>query len=346
MNAHEVIMNRCLDLASLGKGRVAPNPMVGCVLVKNGHIIGEGFHQKYGEAHAEVNAIRSVKNQADLKDATIYVSLEPCSHFGKTPPCADLIIQSGIPRVVIAQRDPNPKVAGNGIKKLKEAGIEVIEDILKTEARELNRRFLTYHEKKRPYLILKWAMTADGYMDTVNKTNKRGVFWISSPETKKMVHKWRSEEDAIMIGKKTLEVDNPSLDTRDYFGSDPLRVILSGTGDFDMSNNVFSDGKKTLIIGEHNLSSDTESVEMVKPNFEDFIGSTLSALYKRKISSVLVEGGAFTLQRYLESRIWDEARIIQSNHTLGGGLSAPQIPFQPDRIENFGRDRIYYYRNK
>lgn len=339
-------MHRCLQLASKGMGNVAPNPMVGCVLVKDDRIIGEGFHRVYGEPHAEVNAIRSAKDQNDLKSSTLYVSLEPCSHHGKTPPCADLIINSGIPRVVIAQKDPNPLVAGNGIKMLRNAGVEVMEGVLEAEAKELNRRFNVFHEKKRPYIILKWAMTADGYMDSVNKTEKRGVFWISSPETKKLVHKWRAEEDAIMIGKKTLEVDNPSLDTRDYYGSDPLRIILSGKGQIDVTSKVFNDGKKTLIIGDHNINFQSDSVEMVVPNFDDFIGSTLQELYNRKVMSVIVEGGAYTLQRYLESRIWDEARVIQSNTALGGGLSAPQISFQPKSVAQFSKDRIYYYRNR
>ncbi|MEM9052853.1 MAG: bifunctional diaminohydroxyphosphoribosylaminopyrimidine deaminase/5-amino-6-(5-phosphoribosylamino)uracil reductase RibD [Bacteroidota bacterium] len=346
MENHKLYMKRCLELASMGMGNVAPNPMVGCVLVKDGKIIGEGYHRVYGEPHAEVNAIRSVKDPNEFKDSTIYVSLEPCSHYGKTPPCADLIINSRIPRVVIAQKDPNPLVAGNGIKKLREAGIEVIEGVLETEAKEINRRFNVFHQEKRPFIILKWAMTADGYMDTVHKTENRGVFWISSPETKKLVHKWRAEEDAIMIGKKTLEVDNPSLDTRDYFGSDPLRVILSGKGELDNTSKVFNDKKKTLVIGDHNINFDSDLVEMAAPNFDDFIGSTLKELYDRKIMSVIVEGGAFTLQRHLESRIWDEARVIQSNNTLGGGLSAPQISFQPETVSQFGRDRIYYYRNR
>jgi diaminohydroxyphosphoribosylaminopyrimidine deaminase/5-amino-6-(5-phosphoribosylamino)uracil reductase len=320
--------------------------MVGCVIVADGKIIGEGFHRAYGEAHAEVNAINSVKDRALLAQSTIYVSLEPCSHYGKTPPCADLIISAGIRRVVLAQRDPNPKVAGTGVEKLKDAGCEVIEGVLEEEAKELNRRFQVFHEEKRPYVILKWAMTADGYMDTARREQSKGIFWISSPETKKLVHKWRSEESGIMIGKKTLEVDNPSLDTRDYYGCDPLRIVLTGNGELDFTRTILSDGKKTLIIGDHDVTLEDDNLEIITPVGDDFIDSTLEALYERNVLSVIIEGGAFTLQRYLESRIWDEARIIQSNNVLAGGLPAPQIPQLPESIHSFGRDRIYYYRNK
>ncbi|HKL39773.1 MAG TPA: bifunctional diaminohydroxyphosphoribosylaminopyrimidine deaminase/5-amino-6-(5-phosphoribosylamino)uracil reductase RibD, partial [Cryomorphaceae bacterium] len=283
-------MERCLKLAQNGFGRVAPNPMVGCVIVKNDVIIGEGFHRAFGEAHAEVNAINSVKNSDDLKQSTLYVSLEPCSHQGKTPPCADLIIQSGIPRVVIAQSDPNPAVSGKGIEKLSEAGIAITTGVLEESAKELNRRFRTFHEKKRPYIILKWAMTADGYMDSVRKADKQGIFWISSPETKKLVHKWRSEEGAILIGKRTLEVDDPSLDTRDYFGKNPLRVVLVGEKELSRNRRLLTDGNPTLIIGKHQDGFENEAVEFELPPGEDLAEAALTSLYERNINSVIIEG--------------------------------------------------------
>lgn len=339
-------MRRCVELAQKGFGRVAPNPMVGSVIVKNDTIIGEGFHQSYGKPHAEVNAIESVKSSADLKVATIYVSLEPCSHQGKTPPCADLIIESGIPKVVIAQSDPNPEVAGKGIEKLRSAGIKVITGILEEEAQELNKRFRTFHEKKRPYIILKWAMTADGYMDSVRPEEKEGIVWISSPETKKLVHKWRAEEGAILIGKRTLEVDDPSLDTRDYFGNNPMRVVLAGDKPLSRNRKLLTDGKPTLIIGKHQEGFDHEAVEFAIPEGDDLGEAAMTALYERNINSVIVEGGAFTIQRLLESRVWDEARIIQSNLTLGGGLEAPKIPLEHSKFYSFGRDKVFLYRKK
>lgn len=339
-------MQRCLDLAKNGLGRVAPNPMVGCVIVKNDAIIGEGFHQSYGEAHAEVNAIKSVKNLVDLKEATLYVSLEPCSHHGKTPPCADLIIDSGIPKVVIAQTDPNPKVAGKGMEKLREAGVEVTMGMLEEKAKELNRRFRTFHEEKRPYVVLKWAMSADGYMDSVRPEDKNGILWISSPETKKLVHKWRAEEGAILIGKRTLEVDDPSLDTRDYFGNDPLRVVLAGDKDLSLGRRLLTDGKPTLIIGKQRRGFKNGAVEFAEPQGDDLAEAALSALYKRNINSVIIEGGAYTLQHFLKTRIWDEARIIQSTRTLGGGLEAPQIPQEHSEFYSYGHDKVFLYRNK
>ena len=339
-------MQRCLNLAENGLGRVAPNPMVGCVIVKKDVIIGEGFHRSYGEAHAEVNAINSVKNRLDLEEATLYVSLEPCSHHGKTPPCADLILESKIPRVVIAQTDPNPKVAGSGIKKLREAGIEVSVGVLEEKAKELNRRFRTFHEKKRPHIILKWAVTADGYMDSVRPADKKGIFWISSPESKKLVHKWRAEEGAILIGKRTLEVDDPSLDTRDYFGKDPLRVVLVGDKELNPNRRILNDGKPTLIIGKKRGGYDSNYVEFSPPHCEDLAESALEALHERNINSVIIEGGAYTLQHFLETRIWDEARIIQSTRTLGGGLEAPKIPQAHSASYSFGTDNVFLYRNK
>lgn len=339
-------MRRCLKLAETGLGRVAPNPMVGSVLTKGNRVIGEGFHAEYGKPHAEVNAIHSVCSPQELRESTLYVNLEPCAHYGKTPPCADLIIESKIPRVVIAQQDPNPQVAGRGIQKLREAGIDVITGILEDEALELNRRFNTFHEKKRPYIILKWAMSADGYMDTVRKEAKNGIFWISSPETKKLVHKWRAEEGAILIGKKTLEVDDPSLDTRAYFGQDPLRVVLVGDKTLSPQRKLLTDGRKTLIIGHKQETIESTAVEFFDTDLHDLSEAALVALFQRGINSVIIEGGAFTLQHLLRERLWDEARIIESGITLGGGLEAPKIPMKHTEVYPYGRDRVFYYRNK
>lgn len=314
----EKYMQRCLQLAKLGLGSVQPNPMVGAVIVSNGNIIGEGYHHKYGEAHAEVNAINSVKDKSSLRDSTIYVSLEPCSHYGKTPPCADAIIRYGIPRVVIGTVDYNHKVNGSGIQKLKNAGIEVVEHVCENDCQELNKRFFTYHRYKRPYVILKWAQTADGFMDVNRSDGQPHSYWITNAALKVLVHKWRSEEDAILVGYNTMVNDQPQLTTRLYPGKNPQRFVMQRTQDV-----VFP-------ISYTPVSLDVEEC--------------LQTLYEQQIQSVIVEGGRKTLDRFIQSGLWDEARILIGNQTWGSGIPAPKLDIEPVETLHIDNNRLSYVR--
>jgi diaminohydroxyphosphoribosylaminopyrimidine deaminase/5-amino-6-(5-phosphoribosylamino)uracil reductase len=338
-------MRRCIELAAKGTGHVAPNPMVGCVIVKDGSIIAEGYHIAFGGPHAEVNALKKVPESTALEDATLYVNLEPCSHYGKTPPCASLIVSRKLGKVVIAQRDPNPQVSGRGVQIIKDAGIEVIEGVLEAEARELNRRFLTFHEKNRPYIILKWAQSADGFMDRDRSTlNEAGVNWISHPETKKLVHKWRSEEAAILVGSRTIINDDPALTTREYAGKSPQRIVLSQSGKLPAQASILNDGRGVWIYGTKEEKASNE-VEWIRVADENFLAEVLNDLKKREISSVFVEGGKHTLETFLKAGLWDEIRVIQSENNLGAGLRAPKLELEPSRSYAYGQDLIHEYRN-
>ena len=297
----EIFMRRCLELAANGLGSVQPNPMVGAVITVDGRIIGEGWHQKYGEAHAEINALRSVKQPELLSQATLYVNLEPCSHFGKTPPCCDALIRHHIPRVVIGTVDSNPKVSGEGIRRMREAGIEVTTGVLADDCRRLNKRFFTFHEQHRPYIILKWAQTLDGFMDIDRRDGNTHSYWISNQELKVMSHRWRSEEDAILIGYNTLQNDHPQLTTREYTGKNPQRFVMARKG--------------TALPDGYNLLAD---------NVKD----ALQQLYEKDIQSVIVEGGRKTLDKFIQSGLWDEARILTGNKTFGTGLPAPVLQME------------------
>lgn len=337
---HEYYMQRCLVLAKRGMGKVSPNPMVGAVIVKDDKIIGEGYHQNFGGPHAEVHAIDVVSNKRDLREATIYVSLEPCAHHGKTPPCANLIVEHGIPKVVVAQRDPNPKVAGGGIAILKEAGIEVVEGVLENEARHLNRRFLTFQEKKRPYIILKWAQSADGIMDLPRGENSAtGVNWISHPNTKKLVHQWRADEDAIAVGANTIRNDNPSLTVREVFGKNPFRIVISRDGVLPLGSTVLGDEEPTIVFNTKKNKSDG-ACEWIKLEAEHFLQQIMSKLFDLDIASVFIEGGKHTLESFIQANLWDEARIIQSQKELGNGLAAPILPPGKTESSHFGNDTI------
>ncbi len=340
-------MHRALELAKRGFGNVAPNPMVGCVIVHNDSIIGEGWHQQFGQAHAEVNAINSVINQELLAQSTLYVTLEPCSHFGKTPPCADLIITKNIPKVVIASIDPNPKVSGKGIEKLKTAGIEVISGILDAEAKFINRRFNTFHQKKRPYIILKWAQSADGFMDKQRSTNEAGSFAISSPEAHQLTHRWRTEEQAILIGKTTAINDQPLLTARLWPGKNPLRILIDPNLEVDLSNPIFNEDARTLVFNrlESRLIFNTERIQL---DFsQNVLENILSYLHYEGIQSVLVEGGRQTLDSFIESNLFDEIRRFTSLELkLDEGLKAPQIEMlalECYTIEN--KDFLEVFRN-
>ena len=316
----EVFMRRALELAELGRGTVSPNPLVGSVVVHDSKIIGEGWHKKFGEAHAEVNAINSVKDHGVLKKSTVYVNLEPCSHTGKTPPCVDMLISHRVQKVVIANLDSNPLVSGEGVRKLRSAGIEVISGILDKAGHELNKRFFTFIEKKRPYIILKWAETADGFLARENYESK----WISNEHSRQLTHKWRSEEDAILVGAKTAAHDNPQLNVRDWTGRNPVRIVADRFLKLSDKLHVF-DRKQTTIL--YNVLKHEEHPNLVLSRIdeENFIDNLITDLFKRNIQSVLVEGGATTLNLFIERGLWDEARIFQSPRVFEKGIPAPAI---------------------
>lgn len=338
-------MVRAIELAKLGMGQVAPNPMVGCVIVHQRKIIGEGYHHKYGGAHAEVNAVRSVRNQELLCDSTMYITLEPCSHFGKTPPCADLVVQMKIPRVVIGSMDPNEKVSGSGIERLKKAGCQVEVGMLEEECNRMNRRFLTFHQKHRPYIILKWAQTEDGFIDRERGETEFGQpTWITNDLSRIAVHKMRSDEAAILVGTKTALKDNPSLTVREWSGNHPLRMVLDRRGILPATSALLDQSTETLVFTE--ISMET------KPNLEyvtlRFDGKMLheinQILLKRGIQSLLVEGGKSLLESYLREGLWDEARIYIGNARFGSGIKSPETDWILDREEKLDDSlmRIYY----
>ncbi len=343
MSIHEFFMQRCIDLARLGMGSVAPNPMVGCVIVHNGLIIGEGYHEKFGQAHAEVNAIRSVHNQELLTESTLYVSLEPCAHFGKTPPCSDLIIEKRISNVVIGTVDPFAQVAGLGIARMKKAGIEVELGVLEKECRELNRRFFTFHENKRPYVLLKWAQTLDGFIDT-DRTETQHPTWITNALSKRLVHKQRSEESAILIGTNTAEFDNPALTVREWTGNQPIRMVIDRTGRLDQKLHIF-DGKVPTWVFTEQVRPDVGNIQFIGLDFSrDILLQLLSALYERDILSVVVEGGSVLLNSFIQDELWDEAFVYTGNQFFGRGVSAPMISGETMAIEILDDCRLHVFR--
>jgi diaminohydroxyphosphoribosylaminopyrimidine deaminase/5-amino-6-(5-phosphoribosylamino)uracil reductase len=338
----KIYMQRCIDLARLGGVSVAPNPLVGAVIVLNDKIIGEGYHQLYGEAHAEVNAIAAVRDQSLLSQATIYVSLEPCAHHGKTPPCADLLVKHQFKRVVIGCRDSYHEVSGKGIERLKKAGIQVTVGVLEQACIELNKRFFTFHSKKRPYVILKWAQSKDGYIDQKLPDSERSVQWISSPETQALVHHWRSEEQAILVGRKTIENDNPSLTVREVTGQNPIRVIIDSQLKTSKDSTIFKDENETLIINRIK-SGKEKNVSYLQVN-EVNTQSILEVLWQQNITSVFIEGGSKTIQHFILDQLWDEARVIVGNQVFVSGTKAPSISKTPKHVLSFSTDSIYIYK--
>ena len=338
-------MVRAIELAKLGMGQVAPNPMVGCVIVHKGLIIGEGYHRKYGEAHAEVNAVRSVRNSELLCESTMYVTLEPCSHFGKTPPCADLIVQLQIPRVIVGSMDPNEKVSGRGIERLRAAGCEVVVGVLEEECNRMNRRFLTFHQKRRPYIILKWAQTEDGFIDRSREEAEFGQpTWITNDLSRIAVHKMRSDEAAILVGTKTALKDNPSLTVREWSGNHPLRMVLDRRGILPKTCALLDQSIETLVFTEEEMAS-KPNLEYVHINFDQkMLNKINEILVKRGIQSLLVEGGKSLLESYLREGLWDEARIYIGNKRFGSGVKAPETDWVLDREEALDDSlmRIYY----
>jgi len=337
-------MSRCLQLAELGVGYVAPNPMVGAVLVCDDVIIGEGYHRRYGEAHAEPNAINSVKDKALLEKSTLYVSLEPCSHYGKTPPCANLIVESKIPRVFIGTLDPNPKVAGRGVELMRNAGIEVVVGVLEDECRELNKRFFIFQEEKRPYVLLKWAQTKDGFIDYKRSDISEKPLLISNNITMQLTHKMRSENQSILVGANTVLLDNPSLTVRNWIGKSPIRVAIDRQGRIPDNFNLMDGTIQTLVFTE-NLKPNKPNLEFIQIDFDsENLKMVLRKLYERNIHSVMVEGGASILNSFIDAGIWDEANIEISPVVLTDGVKAPVINGQEISRKTFDNHHWLFYK--
>ncbi|HEY1039686.1 MAG TPA: bifunctional diaminohydroxyphosphoribosylaminopyrimidine deaminase/5-amino-6-(5-phosphoribosylamino)uracil reductase RibD [Bacteroidia bacterium] len=341
MVVHEKYMRRCFELAEQGRGQVAPNPMVGSVIVQNDKIIGEGYHQKYGDAHAEVNAIKSFPQDHDFSDCTIYVNLEPCSHYGKTPPCSDLIISKKFKTVVVCNLDSNPLVAGKGLEKLKNEGIEVISGILEKEGRELNKRFFLFHEKQRPYIILKWAQTKDGFISKLPLPKDKQENWITSAESKKLVHTWRAQEQAILVGTTTVIVDDPELTTRLVEGKDPVRIVIDQELKIPSGAKIFS-GRGQCIVYTSKKVNGANNIKYRHVAFDEhFIENLLADLHSLNIQSMIVEGGTHTLKDFIAKDLWDEARIFVADKVFENGIKAPVFDLSKSEKQVSGSDELY-----
>ena len=313
MKIHEKYIKRCIEIAKNGLGSTRPNPMVGCVIVHHEKIIAEGFTSPYGGPHAEVNAIHSVADKSKLKASTLYVTLEPCSHFGKTPPCTNLINEHHIPKVVIGTLDTNIKVTGKGVDILKNAGCEVIVGILDNECKSHHKRFFTFHNKQRPYIILKWAETKDGFLAPKSKNSRKPV-WITNDISRQLVHKWRAEEHAVLVGTKTVLDDNPSLTVRDWTGQNPIRIVLDRDHKLPKDCKVFDNEAETIVISKNDIDFNKKPASQI-----------CSFLLNRNIQSVIIEGGRKTLQMFIDEGLWDEARVFTGSIAFGGGVSAPNF---------------------
>tara|TARA_B100001057_G_C22776292_1_gene921711 strand:- start:489 stop:1496 length:1008 start_codon:yes stop_codon:yes gene_type:complete len=331
----EKFMRRCIALAKKGLGFTYPNPLVGCVIVHQGKIISEGWHKKAGESHAEKEAIEKIKDKSILNKVTLYVNLEPCNHFGETPPCSDLIVKMNIPRVVIGTLDFNQKVYLKGIKKLKENGCEVITGILEKECRKLNCRFFTFHQKKRPYITLKWAESKDGFIAPKDQNEK---YWLSHPLSKQLVHQWRGQEQSIMIGINTALIDNPKLSLRHWYGKNPIAIVIDPKNKLPNESFLFKN-KKTNNL----LSITSKEINIKNEGFkkEDFI----SILYENKIQSVIIEGGLKTLVFFIKNNLWDEAKVFKTKVKLNNGLISPKLEQKEKSIISVGSDKLYTYIN-
>lgn len=320
MISDELFMQRAIELAHLGIGSVSPNPQVGCVIVHNGNIIGEGWHQRHGKAHAEVNAIDSVADKSLLSNSDVFVNLEPCAHFGKTPPCVDLLIKHQVKRVIIANKDPNPLVCGKGIQKLREAKIDVVTGVCEKEGSQLNRRFFTYINKKRPYIILKWAQTSDGFIAQENFDSK----WISNEQSRQLVHKWRAEEDAVLVGYNTAAQDNPHLTVRDWTGRNPVRIVIDKQLQLDPSIHLLDQTEKTICYN-FIKTEEVSSLTFVRLNSANWMQELLTDLHIRKIQSLIIEGGSKTLIEFIQAGLWDEARVFKADKFFEKGIPAPLL---------------------
>ncbi|AFJ90913.1 bifunctional diaminohydroxyphosphoribosylaminopyrimidine deaminase/5-amino-6-(5-phosphoribosylamino)uracil reductase RibD [Blattabacterium sp. (Blaberus giganteus)] len=338
MKYKEIFMKRAIQIAKNGLGLTSPNPMVGCVIERNGLVLSEGWHFKKGIYHAEFLAINNIKNKYLFLDCTLYVTLEPCVHFGETPPCVDFIIQKNIPRVVVGIQDPCDKVKGLGIKKLKKYGVEVIENVLIDRCRILNKRFFTFYKKKRPYIILKWAQSDDGFIYSENKKNN----WISGIYARQLNHKWRSEEDGILVGRKTVLKDNPKLNVRKWFGKNPIRIFFDQK--LNISNSHFIlDGSQHTIVFTEKYKKNLKNIEYIQISFgneKKIINQILNFLHKKKILSLIVEGGKDTLENFIKENIWDECRIFTCKRVLKSGLKAPEIKGTISKKINLDKDQL------
>ena len=335
----KTFIKRCIELAKKAEGKTYPNPLVGSIIVHNGKIIGEGYHEKEGENHAEINAINSVENIHLLKDSTIYVTLEPCSHFGKTPPCANKIVEIGFKKVVIGTLDSHEKVNGKGKELLENAGIEVVSGVLEEDCKDLNKRFFTFHQKKRPFIILKWAESADGFLDKDFKPTQ-----IGNPLTKQFVHTLRSEEHAILVGTNTALTDNPSLTTREISGRNPVRILI----DFDLkvpqNFKIYNEETETLVFNSLKDSQD-KHIKFIKIEKKNFLQNLMEKLYENNIQSVIIEGGSFTLKQFIEANLWDEAIVIKNeNLILENGTKAPEFDIEAYKTENFRDNILLFFR--
>ena len=345
MKINEKYIRRCIELARNGLGTTYPDPLVGSVIVYDGKIIGEGWHKKSGESHAEVNAVKAVKDKSLLKKATIYVSLEPCSHFGKTPPCCDLIIKNNIPNVVIGTVDPNVKVAGNGIKKLIEAGIHVTVGVLEEECNALNKRFFTFHKKKRPFIVLKWAESQDGFIAPTEKLEKKPV-WITNQYSRQLVHKWRTEEQAILVGTQTAIDDNPKLNARDWSGKNPIRLVIDQNNRIEKNNHIFDNQAVTIVFSKSIDTIKKENTIFEILDFEKNIAEQIvQILYQHQIQSVIIEGGRQTLQTFIDANLWDEARVFVGSIKFKEGTQAPTLAKNQFKKQSIGTDELTQTKN-
>ncbi|MCM5663787.1 bifunctional diaminohydroxyphosphoribosylaminopyrimidine deaminase/5-amino-6-(5-phosphoribosylamino)uracil reductase RibD [Galbibacter mesophilus] len=352
MKIHEIYIKRCIELAKNGLGNTYPNPMVGCVIVADGKIIGEGYTSPAGQNHAEVNAIQSVKDRSLLKKATIYVTLEPCSHYGKTPPCADLIIKNNIPNVVIGTLDPHDKVCGRGVQKLMEAGHHVTIGVLEGECKASNKRFLTFIEKKRPYIILKWAQSDDGFLSPKPITSQeRKPIWITNAFSRQLVHKWRTEEHGILVGTNTVVKDNPKLNSRDWQGNSPTRIVIDRNLRTPKESHVWDDTEETIFITDKKTAlpeANFNKITFESVDFEDRLAEQIvEKLYQHNIQSLIVEGGGQTLQTFIDANLWDEARVFTGNVLFDKGTPSPKLP-NKELLEKkqLGEDVLKIYSNK
>ncbi|MCY0970715.1 bifunctional diaminohydroxyphosphoribosylaminopyrimidine deaminase/5-amino-6-(5-phosphoribosylamino)uracil reductase RibD [Chryseobacterium wangxinyae] len=336
----EIYIKRCIELAKKALGNTYPNPMVGSVIVHNGKIIGEGYHHREGENHAEINAINSVEDKSLIPESTIYVSLEPCAHFGKTPPCALKIVELGFKKVVIGAMDSHDKVNGKGKKIIQEAGIEVVSGILEDECIDLNKRFFTYHEKKRPFIVLKWAQSGDGFMDRDFKPTQ-----ISNSLTKQYIHELRNSEHAILIGTMTAFRDNPSLTTREITGRNPVRILIDIDLKVPTNYNIYNNEAETLVF--NSLKNTQEgNIRFIKTERENFIEKLIRKLYDLQIQSIIVEGGSLVLQQFINANLWDEALIIKNeNLTVENGTKAPSFVHKYSEVRQFRDNVIEFHKN-
>lgn len=336
---HEVFLRRCLQLAVRAGGNTHPNPLVGSVIVHDGRIVAEGWHERFGGPHAEVQALASVPDSVRLSECTLYVNLEPCCHYGKTPPCTLKILQAGIGRVVVGAQDPTPEVGGRGLQQLHAAGCEIVSGVLAAECRELNRRFYTFHEKKRPYIILKWAASADGYL---GRKGERTA--ISGAAAQVLVHRWRSEEAAVLVGTNTALIDDPQLTVRLWPGRQPLRIVPDRRGRLHAALRLFDGSAPTLLLTEAGRHPSL-AAEVQQLDFSDFGRSLLQLLWQKRVVSLLVEGGAQMLQYFITHNLWDEARVFISPKVLGDGVAAPRLHIAPLAGTDCYPDQLYFYRN-